>query len=70
MFRAVARDLSRSTEHATETDAIAAGLEWGTPFDVHLPSGAVCWIWEQRDDEPYGGPDDSGRGDYPCDDGT
>lgn len=29
-------------------DAVQAGLKTGLPFDVHMASGEIVWVWEQR----------------------
>ena len=50
-FTAYPRDLNRSFPPATRRtleEAVRAGLAAKQPFDVHLPSGAVAWTWEQR----------------------
>jgi hypothetical protein len=49
-LKIMARDFSTSftITGATLAAAVAAGMTLGTAFDVHLESGAVAWVWEQR----------------------
>jgi hypothetical protein len=54
-FIIFARDYNNSfpTEtRRTLADAIVAGLATRKSFDVHLPSGAIAWTWEQRPGQP------------------
>jgi hypothetical protein len=29
------------------TDALAWGASLNAPYDVHLPSGAIAWVWSR-----------------------
>lgn len=38
-------------ERATLEAALECGFAENEPFDVHLPSGAIAWSWEMREED-------------------
>jgi hypothetical protein len=48
MFTMHTRNPYRVETRSTLQAAIDAGFALGVPFDVHVESGAVAWVWEMR----------------------
>lgn len=49
-YYAQTRSPYRVLKRATLAEAIASGLALRVPFDVSVESGAIVWVWEQRED--------------------